>query len=226
MRSRTKGGKLSACAISLVLLGAISPGAADILEADFTGTTGTSSGFYSGFGCTLSPGCVLAPGTAFTATFVFDTDRGALYSPSPGTYELYGGTSCCGFFPGPVPTTSPLISASLTLAGVGTFTNSGADINFLLWHTDSLGGFNSVEAFARDTGGFREIALAPSLTGPFLQTGPCPGSPCAMLGVSSASLTDLSLSAVPGPIAGAGLPGLVLACGGLLGWWRRRRQLG
>jgi hypothetical protein len=37
-------------------------------------------------------------------------------------------------------------------------------------------------------------------------------------------LVDATLAAVPGPVAGAGLPGLVAACGGLIALARRRRQ--
>jgi hypothetical protein len=52
-----------------------------------------------------------------------------------------------------------------------------------------------------------------------------PTTPLAINFDSPGAWSVTSTSPVPGPTIGSGLPGLILAGGDLLGWWRRRRKI-
>src|SRR5258707_9251154 len=176
----------------LAVFGPVRQASADILQATFTGTYAGAGGFFFLNGQLVPYASIV--GDPYTATFLFNSDRGTLSSPSPGVEQLSGS--------GP---TSPSLGAVVVIDGgaLGRIVGGsprGSERSFLSWQTDGLDDLNIIQAFAQSGGGFNDVDIGPvgefppfakcapgSMCG-FFQSGPCPGAPCGFLNVSSATL--------------------------------------
>jgi hypothetical protein len=113
-----------------------------------------------------------------------------------------------------------LILNGLSLAGAGP--NADAATQLAIWGVEYGASFNTNASGSLLSA--LNLELADSVPNGILDCPTCTLNILVPTNGNNQVLAYVTTAAVPGPVAGAGIPGLILACGGLFGWMRRRKQ--